>query len=166
MDNLITCEIRFAEDDTRQSPGLLVGTLLTYGEIASDRRELFDDGALTFPPGGLWITEQHNRDAPIMRAMPVAEGRAMVIRQPFPDTVRGRDAATGMRMDPPLYTGLSVDFHSRRETRRAGLRVIQAAYVPRAGLVDLPSYSGSTAEVREQASGPYWKLDRGMLRWL
>ena len=40
--DLITCEIRFAEDETRQTPGRLVGTLLTYGERASDRPEVFD----------------------------------------------------------------------------------------------------------------------------
>ena len=31
MDNLLI-EVRYVEDDTRQSPGRLTGTLLTYGE--------------------------------------------------------------------------------------------------------------------------------------
>ena len=34
-----------------------------------------------------------------------------------------------------------------------------------AGLVDSPSYGGSTVEVREE-SGPYWQLDKEVLLWL
>ena len=43
MDRLLM-EVRAADDDTRQSPGRIVGTLLTYGERASDRNELFEAG--------------------------------------------------------------------------------------------------------------------------
>ena len=150
MDNLV-CEIRFTEDESRQSPGRLVGTLLTYGEMASDRKEMFEVGALTFPEGGLWINEMHTRAAPILRAMPELRGKELVIDVPFPDTTRGRDAAAGLRSDPPLFTGLSIEFHATQETVRNGIRVIQRAFVPRAGLVDVPSYSGSKVEVRAKA---------------
>ena len=121
---------------------------------------------LHFPEGGLWINEQHNRQAPILRAVPISEGMEVRLSASFPDTQRGRDAATGMKADPPLYTGLSVEFHAEKETRRNGLRVIQKAYVPRAGLVDTPSYAGSTAEVRGEHRRPYWLLNREVLRWL
>ena len=163
--DLITCEIRFSEDESRQSPGRMAGTLLTYGEVASDRKEMFEPDSLHFPDGGLWVNEQHNRQLPILRAMPTLEGRALRIDAAFPDTARARDAITGLKSDPPLYTGLSIEFHSEKETRRGGLRVIQRAFAPRAGLVDVPSYSGSTVELRER-SGPYWKLNRESLRWL
>ena len=162
--DLITCEVRFTEDESRQTPGRLVGTLLTYGEQASDRAEVFDPDSLRFPDGGLWINEQHNRAAPILRAMPTLEGRALRIDAAFPDTQRARDAVTGLKSDPPLYTGLSIEFSAEKETRRNGLRVIQRAYVPRAGLV-VPSYSGSTAELRER-TGPFWTLNRESALWL
>ena len=146
--DLLTCEVRFAEDETRQSPGRLVGTLLTYGERASDRPETFDPGALYFPPAGIIVNEQHERKSPILRTMPKVDGKAVVLDQPFPDTTRGRDAATMMREG--VLTGLSIEFYPEKEIRRNGMRVIQRAFVPRAGLVDDPSYSGSRAEVRDQ----------------
>ena len=163
--DLLTCEIRFAEDETRQTPGRLVGTLLTYGERASDRPEVFDPDSLYFPDGGLWVNEQHNRQAPILRAMPTLEGRALLIDAAIPNTTRGRDAANGMQSDPPLYTGLSLEFKAEKETRRNGLRVIQRAFAPSAGLVDVPSYKGSTVELRER-SGPFWNLNREAALWL
>ena len=138
--DLITCEIRFAEDESRQTPGRLSGVLLTYGEIASDRRETFELDSLHFPDGGLWINDSHDRRAPILRAMPRLEGRALLIDEAIPDTQRGRDIVTGLKSDPPLYTGLSLEFKAEKETRRNGLRVIQRAYVPSAGLVGSELY--------------------------
>ena len=165
MDQL-TCEIRFAEDETRESPGrLLSGVLLTYGEIASDRKELFEPNSLRFPDGGLWINDSHDRRAPILRAMPKLEGRALLIDAPIPNTQRGRDIIVGLQSDPPLYTGLSLEFKAEREVRRNGLRVIQKAFAPSAAIVDVPSYKGSTVEVRER-SGPFWELNREAALWL
>ena len=144
----ILCEVRFQEDETRESPGRLVGVLMNYSERASDRAEMFDPGALYFPPTGIVVNEQHERKSPILRTMPTIDGKAVVLDAPFPNTTRGRDAATMMREG--VLTGLSVEFYPEKETRRNGLRVIQRAFVPRAGLVDDPSYLGSKAEVREQ----------------
>ena len=59
MDNLLI-EVRYVEDDTRQSPGRLQGVLLTYGEQSRDRPELFRAGALAWDDGGIAINEQHN----------------------------------------------------------------------------------------------------------
>ena len=36
----IRCKIEVREDESRLSPGRIVGTLITYGERASDRPEL------------------------------------------------------------------------------------------------------------------------------
>ena len=49
MDQLhseIFCEVRFAEDETRESAGRLIATLLTEGIPARDRAEVFERGAL------------------------------------------------------------------------------------------------------------------------
>ena len=161
MDDLLTCEIRFREDETRQSPGVLSGTLVTYLEIAGDRKERFLDGSLQWPEKGIIVDEMHNRAAPILRTLPYLEGRAIKIEAPLPNTARGRDA--GMMVQDGTFRGLSVTFHALRESRRAGVREISSALLIRAGLVDDPSYAGSTVEVRAKV----WQLDReDLLRWL
>ena len=78
MDNLLV-EVRYVEDDTRQSPGRLTGTLITYGEVARDRAERFMRGALAWAEAGIVINEQHNRAAPIVRAVPFLDGDALKI---------------------------------------------------------------------------------------
>ena len=47
---IIPIEIR--QDETRQSPGRLIGTLLTYETRAGDRPEIFSAGALRWPADG------------------------------------------------------------------------------------------------------------------
>ena len=44
----IRCSIEVRADETRQSPGRIVGTLVTYGQPASDRPERFVPGALSW----------------------------------------------------------------------------------------------------------------------
>ncbi len=146
--DLFTCELRF-EDDGRDSPGRLAGTLITMEQPARDRPEVFTRGALTWPDGGIVINEMHNRMAPVVRALPFLEGDEWKIDVALPDTTRGRDIATAMRQDLPLYTGLSVEFKALAEGRRGNLREIRRAYCPSAGLVDRGAYAGSTVEVRE-----------------
>ena len=56
----IRCALEFREDDTRQSPGRLFGTLLTYGEAAKQ------------PPGDLragrpGVARRGDRDPPAAR---------------------------------------------------------------------------------------------------
>ena len=46
MSDELRCSIEIREDETRQSPGRLAGVLLTR---ASDRAEVFEDGALRWP---------------------------------------------------------------------------------------------------------------------
>ena len=139
-----TVELR--EDLTRQSPGRLVGTVLTYCEMASDRREIFETGALTWPADGVTLNRQHQRGAPIMRVTPEVRGDAIVIDVPLPDTAAGRDAAAEVRAG--LFKGLSVEFRAIKDAYRNGIRYIEAAGLWAVGLVDSPSYAGSVAEVR------------------
>ena len=157
----IRCELRFNEDDSRQTPGRLTGTLLTYEERAQDREEMFASGALVWPAEGIIIDEQHNRAAPILRTLPFLEGRALKISAPLPNTSRGRDAAENVKLG--VLKGLSIQFQAITETRRAGVRVITSARLRRAGLVDDPSYAGSTVEVRSRTYDP---VEEELLRWL
>ena len=145
MDNLL-CEVRFEADESRMSPGRLTGTLLTYGERASDRAERFADGALHWPESGIVINSMHNRQAPILRAVPFLEGRAVKIDAALPNTTAGRDAAENVRQG--ILTGLSVEFNAEQESRVGGVREIRRARLGGAGLVDTASYAGSGVEVR------------------
>ena len=146
MTDTFDVEIRFAEDESRQSPGRLTGTLMEYETRARDRNELFEVGAFEFPENGIVINEQHNRQAPIVRAIPTVEGREVKIDVPLPNTTRGRDAATNLREG--VLTGLSVEFRAIKQRFVNGVRRIQRARVVAAGLVDTSSYPAATAEVR------------------
>ena len=162
MDSLIF-EIRQAEDTSRESPGRLTGTLLVYEERARDRPEVFVRGALSWPKEGILINEMHNRLAPILRAVPYLEGDEVRIDTPVPNTTRGRDAVTNIREG--VWTGLSVEFHSRSEGRRGKLREIRSAYLGAAALVDIGAYSGAKVEVRAKAEARPWAVE-DVLRWL
>ena len=124
------------------------------GERASDRAELFEAGALSWPEKGIVINRQHQRGAPIMRAVPELRGRELVIDQPLPDTLAGHDAAAEIRSG--LFRGLSVEFTAKRQSIVSGVRRIREAVLGAAGLVDDPSYSGSTVEVRHSADSDRW----------
>ena len=156
MTDSIHCDIELRADDSRASPGRVVGTLLTYGQRAADRAELFRPDSLTWPDGGVILREQHNRQAPILRFTPKLEGTKLTIDALLPDTSRGRDAAVSIREG--LLTGLSVEFVSQSEHRRGGVREIARAQLVGAGLVDDPSYASSSVSLR-------WKADRRRL-WL
>ena len=147
MDEL-RCAIEYRADESRQSPGRIVGTLITYGTRARDRAEVFAPGALHWPDGGIVLNEQHNRQAPILRFTPEVVGKEVRIDAPLPDTQRGRDAAIMVKNG--TFTGLSIEFRSEAEGRSAGTRMIRRASLSAAALVDSPSHK-SSVEVRGKA---------------
>ena len=145
--NEIRCAIELRQDETRQGPGRIVGTLIKYGERAHDRAETFAPGALRWPEGGIILNEQHNRQAPILRFTPELDGAELRIDAQLPDTQRGRDAATMIRNG--TLTGLSIEFLAESEGRAAGVREVRRAVLAGAALVDSPSYK-TTVEVRSK----------------
>jgi len=115
----IRCAIEVRQDDSRASPGRIVGTLMVYETRAQDRPERFLRGPLRWPEGGMILNEQHNRRAPIMRFTPQqAEGRVLIDAL-LPDTQHGRDAAVLVR--DGTFAGLSVEFRAGRERERLWL---------------------------------------------
>ena len=150
MKDEIRCSIECREDETRRGPGRLVGTVITYGQRAKDRPELFEPGALTWPADGVVLNRQHARGAPIMRVVPELRGDALVIDQALPDTTAGRDAATEIRGG--LMRGLSVSFQAGKQSFAGGVRRIHAAALTAIGLVDSPSYD-APVEVRARRDG-------------
>ena len=153
----LRCAIELRADDSRQSPGRLHGVLLTYGQRASDRAEVFADGSLRWADSGVILNVQHDRQQPVMRFKPEVRGKEVVVDAALPDTQRGRDAATMIRNG--TMTGLSIEFRATDEGMRAGVREVRAAELMGAAVVDSPSYEGAL-EVRERGN-------RGRLpRWL
>ena len=163
MNNMeqLTCEIRYSQDESRQTPGRVTGTLIVFEKRAGDRPELFERDSIHWPELGIVVNEMHQRNAPVLRVIPFLDGDELRIDGVLPDTQRGRDAATNIREN--VYTGLSLEFRAERERRRGGIRSIQRAFVPRAALVDSPSYTDSLVEVR--ASGLH-VAPRSVFEWL
>ena len=142
----IRCSIEIRADASRESPGRIVGTLLTYGERASDRPEVFEAGALSWPENGIVLNRQHQRGSPIMRVVPIVRGSEVVLDAALPDTQAGRDTAAEVRAG--LFNGLSVEFKALKERFEGGVRKIGRAVLKAAAIVDQPSYAGSAVEVR------------------
>ncbi len=141
----IRCSIEVREDESRLSPGRVYGELLTYGQRAKDRPELFEDGALKWNERGIILNRQHDRKSPVMRFVPKAVENRVVIDEQLPNTVAGRDAAAEVRQG--LFRGLSIEFRSIRDRHTGGVRRISEAKLGAAALVDDPSYD-TTVEVR------------------
>ena len=142
----IRCAIEVRADASRMSPGRLYGVLIRYQERASDRPELFEAGALSWPENGIVLNRQHQRGSPIMRVVPIVQGNSVVLDSALPDTQAGRDTAAEIRAG--LFNGLSVEFKAIKQRFEGGVRKIGAAILKAAAIVDSPSYAGSAVEVR------------------
>ena len=142
----IRCEIELREDEDRAGPGRLVGVLMAYGTRATDRAEVFEIDSLKWDKAGIVVNRQHTRAAPILRVIPIVEGNTVKIDAQIPDTSAGRDCAEEVRSK--LMTGMSIEFRSVRQTIVNGVRRIASAVLSGAAIVDSPSYSSSTVEVR------------------
>ncbi len=164
MDNLLFyAAIQYAEDTTRESPGHIRGVLVTFGEQAKDRPDVYEVGSLTWnKERGIVLNESHDRTQLIKRFSPYLDGDALRVDFPLPATQRGRDAATMVK--DGTYTGLSMEVarDSIVATYRAGVRHISRGTLVAAALVDEAAFLGSTVEVHGKR-----EVNRlGVLGWL
>ena len=150
MADEIRMAIEVRADESRLSPGRLVGVLMAYGTKARDREEIFESRSLSWPESGILINRQHQRTAPVMRVTPVVEGNEVRIDAPLPDTTAGRDIAAEVRSG--LFKGMSIEFRAVKQTIVGGVRRITAAVLSGAAIVDSGSYAGATVEVRAKGS--------------
>ena len=163
MDNLLFyAAIQYAEDTTRESPGFIRGVLVTYGEQAKDRPDLYEQDSLTWPDRGIVLNEMHDRRQQIKRFSPYLDGAELRVDFPLPPTQRGRDAATMVK--DSTYTGLSIEVarDSIVATYRAGVRHISQGRLVAAALVDEAAFLGSVVEVH----GKHDTNRLGVLGWL
>ena len=143
----IRCAIELREDIYRLSPGRITGTLIEAGRVASDRREVFAPGALTWPQNGVRLLSEH-RGAMVMRFRPIPEGSALRIDEPLPDTTAGRQLAAEIRSG--RKRGLSIEFFSHLESVVSGVREIRSATIEAAAVVGEPAYQQANVEVRSK----------------
>ncbi len=163
MDNLLFyAAIEYAVDETRESPGRISGVLVTYGEQAKDRPDVYEAGSLDWPDRGVVLNEMHDRQQAIKRFTPYLDGAELRVDFPLPPTQRGRDAAYMVK--DGTYTGLSIEVvrSSIVATYRAGVRHITRGTLVAAALVDEAAFLGSTVEVNSKR-----EVNRlGVLAWL
>ena len=147
----IRCSIEVRTDENRLGPGRLFGTIMRYGERASDRAEMFLPGSLKWDADGIVVNRMHTRKSPVMRVMPIVEGNEVRIDAPLPDTSAGRDAAAEIRSG--LFKGMSIEFRATAQTIVGGVRRITEAVLSGAAIVDTPSYAAASVEVRSKGGG-------------
>jgi len=152
MTETINCDIEIREAD--DSPGRIVGTILETGRVASDRREVFAPGAVTFPSNGIKLLAEH-RGRQVMRVVPEVDGSKIRIDAPLPDNASGREVAAESRSG--RRRGLSVEFVSTREANVSGVREITGALVDAAAVVKAGAYSQARVEVRKRKGRRWWR---------
>ena len=163
MDNLyIYSAVEYAEDTTRESAGRLTGVLVTYGEQAKDRPDVYEAGSLSWPDGGIVLNEMHDRKQAIKRFSPYLEGDELRVDFQLPPTQRGRDAATMIK--DSTFTGLSIEVAKASivATYRAGVRHISRGQLVAAALVDEAAFLGSVVDVHAKREVNHL----GVLAWL
>ena len=136
--------IELADDGDRLGPGRVVGTLLTYGERASDRPMIFADNALSWE-GGVVLNLQHDRTKHLARFAPTPDGTRLMVDVRLPDTVAARDAVTLIKSG--VLTGLSAEVVPEAEDSINGVRRVTKGRLVAAALVDGPSFRSSTVSV-------------------
>ena len=163
VDNvLLYAKVDYAEDPTRQSPGRVTGVLVTYGEQAQDRPDVYESESLTWPAKGIVLNEMHDRQQPIKRFTPYLDGAQLRVDFPLPPTQRGRDAAYMVR--DGTYAGLSMEVErdTMRAVYRSGVRHVTYGLLTAAALVDEAAFLGSTVEINAKRE----TNDVGALAWL
>ena len=151
------CKVECRADDSRTSPGRIVGTLIETGRVASDRREVFAPGSIKWPHNGMSLLERHHGQ-PVMRFQPIEDGAALRIDAPLPDTALGRQVAAEIRSG--ARSDLSIEFFANDESDVSGVREIRSALVDAVALADSGTrvYEQARAEVRAKAARavPLW----------
>ena len=142
----IRCSIKIED---RAEGARIVGTLMDYGQRATDRPEIFEASALKWD-GPLILNRQHSRKNPILKFTPIESEGKLLVDVEVPSTTAGADALSEIRSG--LFSGLSIEFRAVSERFVNGVRRISEGILSGAALVDFPAYSSSVVEARELAA--------------
>lgn len=146
-------EIRCAVECRGDGPGRIRGTILPLGRVASDRREVFAPGSVTFPSNGVALLAEHE-GRQVMRFTPIERRGNLEIDEQLPDTPLGREVADEIRSGK--RAGLSVEFRAIWDRVVQGVRQIEGALVEGAALCPVPAYSQARAELRHADDLEFW----------
>ena len=147
----VFAKIEFAEDGDRIGPGRITGTLLTYGELASDRPMVFAENALSWEGSGVVLNLQHDRTKHLARFAPTADGARLMVDVRLPDTVGARDCVTLIKSG--VLTGISAEVIPESEDSVNGIRRVTKGRLVAAALVDAPSFRSSKVSVHARQRG-------------
>lgn len=146
--------IELREDESRQSPGILTGRLLTYGEriVHAKGPETFEPRALEWGSDGVTLYDTHDGSLgdvprrPVAIVHPVQSDTEARIEEPLPDTPAGRRVADAIRGG--ALKGLSIEFRAQAERHADGVRRIVRALLTGLAVVASPAYPSASVEVR------------------
>lgn len=135
--------------ELREQGRWLIGTILQEGRAASQRREVFAPGSVSWSSAGIALKDGHNgRNLATAYPQRKQDGSLEVkvpLTKPIIETLQnGRE-------------GLSVEFIALEErTTAGGIREITKAFVEAAAFVSNPEYTQGKTEIRK----------RKRLKWL
>ena len=136
----------------RQEGRRLVGPAVVYGDVSPSHRERFTAGTFGNLDDGetRWLNLEHRQNEAIAwtgGGLTLTDTKdALLVRAEIPQIPAGEKALADVRSG--RLTGFSVEFRAHEEHRDSGLRVITGAALEGIGLVRMPSYQQSVAEVR------------------
>ena len=140
-------EVR-AGGELRVAGRTLTGPALVFGDISPEHRERFLPGSFGPSPRAP-LNIQHDRRLEVLPAggYDLSDtGRALEVRAVLP-----ADSAAISLVRRGALSGFSVEFRALAESRdEVGVRIVERAALVGVGLVDVPSYPGSLAEVRRR----------------
>ena len=145
-------ERRGAGVELRAEGRCLIGPAVRYGDISPSHRERIEPGAFApLDARTRWLDYNHENDRCIAWTGGgglelVDTPDALEVRATLPEIPLANLALEEVRGG--RMRGLSIEFRSRKETRDAGIRVIQQAHLAGVGLVASPSYQQSVVESR------------------
>ena len=128
----------------------LGGVVLRYGDISPDHKERFLPGSLA-PLSPVPLRMQHDQEMDVLKA-----GDFVLNDSPRELSIRAELRAGSAALElvkRGALNGFSIEFHSRKESRQSGIRVIERAQLVGIGLVDQPSYPDSLSELRARRGG-------------
>ena len=132
----------------------LTGTVVTYGELAPDFREIVRAGAFGNLPGDMPVNVQHDPRLPASdRATLTDSPNALTLRAELLPPLPGRPmgGAEWLTRQGAL-TGLSMEFNTLESTSDDdGNTVVLRAELVGLGLVDSPAYPSSRIQLRQRA---------------
>ena len=143
-------ERRTATAELRVEGRRVSGVALPYSEVSRSHRERFEPGSVRFADA-VHLDIQHDRE----RAVAWSPGGGLELAADEAGVQVSADLPPIPAADRILEeirsgkrNGLSVEFHSLKETREAGVRVIQEAVLTGVAIVAAPSYKSARIEAR------------------